>query len=60
MGLIDEWEKIQKRKNHYIYQAGSIEHIFIYNKLCGLNEDGTRPVIIKLEPEEIKKKKSIN
>ena len=60
MGLIEEWDKIQKKKNHYTYQPGSVEHIFIYNELCGLNEDGTKPVIIKPEPEDKKKKKSIN
>ena len=60
MGLIDEWERIQKRKNHYIYQMGSIENIFIYHNLAWLNEYGARPVIIKLDAEEINKKKSIN
>ena len=60
MGLINEWEKIQKRKNHYTYDSGSIEHIFIYHNLCGLNEDGKAPAFIKLEDEEKKKKKSLN
>lgn len=60
MGIIEEWEKIKKRKNIYTHAPGSVENIFKYNEKCQLNEDGTRPVIIKIEPEEKKKKKSIN
>ena len=39
---------------------GSVWRIFEYHERCGKNEDGTTPVCIKLEPEEKKKKKSIN
>ena len=56
MSIIEDWEKIKKQKNIYTHPPGSVENVFQDNEKCQLNEDGTRPVIIKVEPEEKKKK----
>ena len=59
MDLLKQWEAIQK-KPRSPFIPGSVENVFFYNEMCGKNEDGTIPVIVKLESEESKKKKSIN
>ena len=59
LDLIKRFELIQK-KEESLFMAGSVENVFRYHEKCGKNEDGTSPVCIKLEPEEKKKKKSIN
>ena len=59
MDLIKQWEAIQKKPKSP-FMSGSVDNIFLYNETCSKNEDGTTPVIVKPEPEESKKKKSIN
>ena len=59
MDLIKQLESIQK-KSRSPCMPGSVDNIFLYNEKCRKNEDGTTPVIVKPEPEESKKKKSIN
>ena len=59
MGLIEEAEAI-KKKWVSNYAPGSIERIFEYNEKCSRDESGMLPVIIKPDPVESKKKKSIN
>jgi hypothetical protein len=59
MDLLEQFECV-KSKNKSIYQPGSIERIFELHKNNEKNEKGEIPVIIKLEPEENKKKRSIN
>ena len=49
-----------KKKPISKYMPGSVECVFEYHEKCGKNEDGTIPVIIKPDPVELKKKKSIN
>jgi len=56
MGLIEQIKKKQKSN----YRAGSFEKIFEYNDKCARDESGMLPTIIKLDPIESKKKKSIN
>ena len=59
MGLIEQAEQIKKKhKSNYI--PGSFEKIFEYNDKCARDESGMLPTIIKLDPIESKKKKSIN
>lgn len=59
MGLIEQAEAIKKM---YVsnYAPGSVERVFEYNDKCSRDESGMLPVIIKPEPVESKKKKSIN
>ena len=59
MDIIKQWEAIQKKPGSP-FIPGSVNNIFLYNEKCSKNEDGTIPVIIKPEPKESKKKKSIN
>ena len=59
LDLIKRFELIQK-KHVSQYMPGSVQCIFEYHEKCRKNEDGTIPVIIKPEPIETKKKKSIN
>ena len=59
MDIIKQWETIQKKLKSP-FMPGSVDNIFFYNEKYGKNEDGTIPVIVKPEPEESKKKKSIN
>jgi hypothetical protein len=42
------------------YFSGSIYNVFYLYEKMAKNEDGSLPICIKLEPEEKKKKKSIN
>ena len=49
-----------KKRSVSKYAPGSVENVFIYHEKCGRNEDGTIPLIIKPDPVESKKKKSIN
>lgn len=60
--MLDLMQRLEllKKKPMSEYMSGHIENIFLYNEKCKKNEDGTTPVCIKLEPVEIKKKKSIN
>ena len=60
MNLLERVDLIKKNIINSNYPPGSVEKVFEYNEKCGLNEYGSRPVIIKPEPEERKKKKSIN
>ena len=59
MDLIDQFNKI-KNKQKSIYQPGHIERIFEIHANNEKDEKGDIPVIIKLEPEEKKKRRSIN
>lgn len=59
MDIVKQWEAIQKKPTSP-FMPGSVDNIFLYNEKCSKNEDGTIPVIVKPEPEESKKKKSIN
>lgn len=59
MDLLSSVEKIKKRPT-YQSPIANVNRVFEYYERTGKNEDGTTPVIIKLEPEEQKKKKSIN
>ena len=59
MTLIEEAEAIFK-KTVSNYAPGSVERVFEYNEKCSRDESGHIPVIIKPEPEESRKKKSIN
>lgn len=59
MDLLEQLENV-KSKNKSIYQPGSIERIFEVHENNEKDEKGDIPVIIKLEPEEKKKKRSIN
>ena len=49
-----------KTKKTFPYFSGSIYNVFYLYEEMAKNEDGTLPICIKLEPEEKKKKKSIN
>ena len=49
-----------KKKPVSKLQHGFIGRIFEYNDKCARDESGMLPVIVKLEPEEKKKRKSIN
>ena len=59
---MDLLSSVEKIKNRPAYQSpiANVNRVFEYYERSGKNEDGTTPVIIKLEPEEQKKKKSIN
>ena len=59
MGLIEEAELLRKKQKSK-YTPGSVEKIFEYNEKCSRDESGTLPVIVKPDPVESKKKKSIN
>ena len=48
-----------KNKKPYPYMSGSIENVFYYYEKTGKHEDGSIPVIIKPDPVESKKKKSL-
>ena len=55
MDLLSSVEKIKKRPE-YQSPIANVNRVFEYYERSGKNEDGTTPVIIKLEPEEKKKK----
>ena len=54
MDLLSSVEKIKKRPA-YQSPIANVNRVFEYYERSGKNEDGTTPVIIKLEPEEQKK-----
>tara|TARA_B100001094_G_scaffold309271_1_gene342749 strand:+ start:556 stop:738 length:183 start_codon:yes stop_codon:yes gene_type:complete len=60
MYLIEIFDRIKKYLIFSQYQAGYIDRIFEYNERAGKNIDGTTVKIIKLDPEEKNKRKSIN
>ena len=60
MNLLEKFELIKNSIEKSSYAPGSVEKIFEYNEKCKRNEAGELPEIIKLEPEEKKKKRSIN
>lgn len=60
MYLIERLDRIKENLITSNYPAGSIERIFEYNERCKKNKDGTIPQIIKLSPEEKKKKITLN
>tara|TARA_Y100000389_G_C17325238_1_gene445205 strand:+ start:562 stop:744 length:183 start_codon:yes stop_codon:yes gene_type:complete len=57
--LIHRFEQI-KKKPISPYMSGHVINVFLYNDKCSKNEDGSIPVIIRPDPVESKKKKSIN
>ena len=57
--LMTKFENLKNKKN-YPFMSGSIDNVFYYDREMKKHEDGTLPVCIKLEPEEKKKKKSLN
>ena len=59
MDIVKQFEQMQKRGER-IYQSGSIEHVFRLHERNGRDESGQVPVIIKPEPEEKRKSRSIN
>ena len=59
MTLIEEAAAILK-KPVSSYAPGSVERVFEYNEKCAYHEYGELPIIIKADPVESKKKKSIN
>jgi hypothetical protein len=62
MNLLDQFEIIKKKTlvEKSKYAPGSVERVFEYNEKMARDESGDLAVCIKLEPEEKKKKKSIN
>ena len=52
-------ERLKKQPSSK-FQHGMIERIFEYNEKCAKDASGMLPVIVKVEPEEKKKRKSIN
>jgi hypothetical protein len=59
MDLLEQLERIKSKKKS-IYQPGYVDRIFEIHINNEKDESGQIPIIIKLEPEEKKKKKSIN
>ena len=59
MDIIKQFEQMQKRGER-VYVSGSIENVFRLHERNGRDESGQVPVIIKPEPEEKKKSRSIN
>ena len=59
MDIIKQFEQMQKRGER-VYQSGSIENVFRLHERNGRDKSGQVPVIIKPEPEEKKKSRSIN
>lgn len=60
MNILERCDLIKKNNIPSKYSPGFVGKVFEYHEKCEKNLDGTLPVIIKLEPEEKKKKKSIN
>ena len=56
--LVSKFEDLKKKKN-YPYMSGSIDNVFYYYEKTGKHEDGSIPIIIKPDPVESKKKKSL-
>ena len=59
MFLIEQQERLNKKPSSN-FLPGTIGRIFEYNERSNKNASGFSPVFIKLEPEEKKKKRSIN
>jgi hypothetical protein len=59
MFLMELHERLKKQPASKL-QHGFIGRIFEYNDKCAKDASGMLPVIVKLEPEEKKKRKSIN
>ena len=59
MFLMELHERLKKLPSSK-FQHGMIERIFEYNEKCAKDASGMLPVIVKVEPEEKKKRKSIN
>ena len=59
MDIIKQFEQMQKRTQR-TYPSGSIEHVFRLHERSGRDDSGQVPVIIKPEPEEKRKTRSIN
>jgi hypothetical protein len=59
MNLLEQFERI-KSKQKSIYQPGYVQRIFEIHANNEKDESGQIPIIIKLESEEKKKKRSIN
>ena len=59
MDIIKQFEQMQKRGER-VHASGSIENVFRLHERNGRDESGEVPVIIKPEPEEKKKSRSIN
>ena len=60
MNLLEQFEIIKKQIKKSNYAPGSVGRIFEYHEIMRCNESGELPEFIKLEPEEKKKKRSIN
>lgn len=58
MDIIKQFEQMQKRSQR-TYLSGSIEHVFRLQERSGRDESGQVPVIIKPEPEEKRKSRSM-
>lgn len=56
--LVSQFEDLKNKKN-YPYMSGSIDNVFYYYEKTGKHEDGSIPIIIKPDPVESKKKKSL-
>ena len=59
MFLMELHERIKKKPDSELI-PGYVDKVFVYYNKTARDESGYLPVIIKLEPEEKKKKKSIN
>ena len=61
MTIIERFDSLRSRfNNKSLYSPGSVERVFEYNERTKKNESLELPVFIKLDPEEKKKKRSIN
>jgi hypothetical protein len=60
MDLITRFDLIKKNIISYKSPPGYVGRVFEYYERSKFNKDGTLPIIINIEPEEKKKKKSIN
>ena len=56
--IMTKFEDLKNKKN-YPYLSGSIENVFYYYEKTGKHKDGSSPVIIRPDPVESKKKKSL-
>lgn len=56
--LMTKFEDLKNKKT-YPYLSGSIENVFYYYEKTGKHEYGAVPTIIRPDPVESKKKKSI-
>lgn len=59
MFLMELHDRLKKKPDSEL-TPGYIDKVFEYNDKCAKDESGYLPVIIKLESEEKKKKRSIN